>query len=200
MATGRISASVLLTCIAGLAAGGSANAAAKVAVKTEYYQISGKTGQALLDAMDRTGPKHGFLTRAIAQTRYSMHTTADWRQLNGVCRSHNVKVNLAITYVYPRPVAKFDARLARRWGHFMAGVVTHEKKHGQIAQEMAVAAARTISKMAVRDRPNCPNVQRLMKSKVNAVVAEYERRQERFDNQEHRNGGNIDRLVGGLLK
>ena len=50
-----------------------ANAAVSIKIKTATYPISGKNGIDLLDAMDRRGPKHGFLTRAIAQTSYTVY-------------------------------------------------------------------------------------------------------------------------------
>ena len=49
-----------------------ADASVSIKTKTATYSISGKDGNALLDAMDRRGPKHGFLTRAIAQTSYTI--------------------------------------------------------------------------------------------------------------------------------
>lgn len=200
MMTGKLLGTLALAGLAGLAGMGVACAATKVSVKTEHYQISGKTGRALLDAMDRKGPKHGFLTRAIAQTRYTMHSAADWEYSNGVCRPHNVRVELAITYVYPRPATKFDRTLSKRWKRFMGGVVKHEETHGRIAREMAAAAEKTIAGLAVRDRVGCSTVQRVMRQKVNSVVARYEAKQELFDEVEHSAGGNIDRLVGLLGK
>ena len=49
-----------------------AHAAFKVSEKFETYRITGDSGEALMGAMDRDGPRHGFLARAIAQTRYSV--------------------------------------------------------------------------------------------------------------------------------
>lgn len=198
MDAGKLTGVLWLAAAMGVAAAAPASAAAKVAVKTEYYQISGKTGRALLDQMDRKGPKHGFMTRAIAQTRYSMKSGADWRHSKGVCRASNVSVKLAITYIYPRPADAVSADLKQRWSRFMAGVVAHEKMHGRIAHQMADAATRAVAGMALRDRRNCMTAQRQMKRKINAIVAHYEKRQEKFDDDEHRDGGRIDGLVRSL--
>ena len=54
--------------------------AASVESKTVTYPISGSNGSELLDAMDRHGPKHGFLTRAIAQTSYTITWAIDWKE------------------------------------------------------------------------------------------------------------------------
>jgi predicted secreted Zn-dependent protease len=198
MGVGARSAWFAAAIAAGVISAAPAGATAKVSVRTEHYRISGQTGLALLDQMDRRGPKHGFMSRAIAQTRYSMNSSADWEWANGVCRARDVSVELAITYVYPRPTGAVPAQLKRRWSRFMQGVVAHEEMHGKIAKQMAVAASRTIQRLAVRDDRNCSRVQREMKRQVNAVVAQYEARQEQFDNREHREGGNIDRLVRSL--
>ena len=56
-----------------------ANADVSVKTKTGTYYIGGKDGNALLDAMDRLGPKHGFLTHAIAQTSYTIAWDIDWK-------------------------------------------------------------------------------------------------------------------------
>lgn len=197
---GRLSGYLAAGCFAAFAGTAAAEAATRVSVQTEHYQVAGRTGRAILDAMDRAGPKHGFLTRAIAQTRYTMHSAADWEHSRGVCRPHNVRVELAITYVYPRPAQRFDGAMSKRWKRFMAGVVKHEETHGRIAREMARAAEKTIQGLAIRDRVGCSTVQRVMRQKVNAVVARYEARQEHFDEVEHSSGGNIDRLVGLLGK
>src|SRR4051794_41983530 len=54
-----------------------------VSVSRESYPIRGKTGDQLLEAMDRRGPKHGLLTRAIAQTRYSVGWDITWAANGG---------------------------------------------------------------------------------------------------------------------
>ena len=64
--------------------------------------ISGKNGNALLDAMDRRGPKHGFLTHAIAQTSYTIAWEIDWKEQAGSCRVANAAATLTITYTYPQ--------------------------------------------------------------------------------------------------
>lgn len=198
MGEGRFFGMLFLAAAMGLAAAAPASAAAKISTKTEFYKISGQSGRALLDQMDRKGPKHGFTSRAIAQTRYSMSSSAEWRYSKGVCRASDVSIKLAITYVYPQPRGPVSADLKQRWSRFMAGVVAHEEVHGKLARQMANAAAKSVAGMAVRGRPNCPGVQRQMKRNINAIVADYEARQERFDDDEHRNGGNIAGLVRSL--
>ena len=72
-------------------------ASVSIKAKTVTYAISGKDGDALLEAMDRRGPKHGFLTRAIAQTRYVVSWDIDWQEKYGGCRIANAVAGLSIT-------------------------------------------------------------------------------------------------------
>ena len=74
-------------------------AAPKVTVKTNTFDISGKTGIELLRELDRRGPKHGFLTRAIAQTRYQLNSSAEYRFSRGTCAVVRPNVRLDITYI-----------------------------------------------------------------------------------------------------
>ena len=64
----------------------AASAGTRVVVKTRTYDITGTTGLALMQAMDRKGPKQGFMTRAIAQTGYTVDWDLDAGQDNGAYR------------------------------------------------------------------------------------------------------------------
>lgn len=179
---------------------GAAQAAPKVSVKSTSYAVSGKTGAAILADLERKGPRHGFLTRAIAQTHYKMNAEADWKHEGGKCRVTRPLVRLDITYVYPRLSDAVAASVKQKWNRFMAGVVKHEEVHGRIATEMARAAHDALATIRVKgDGRGCERLRREMKRVVNAVVADYEKRQRRFDQVEHKDGGNIEGLVARLI-
>ena len=88
-------------------------ASVSIKAKTVTYSISGKNGDALLEAMDRRGPKHGFLTRAIAQTRYVVNWDIDWQEKDGGCRIANAAAGLSITYTYPAVTSRMSPALDR---------------------------------------------------------------------------------------
>ncbi len=96
---------VVLTCLVAIGTlcgfAPSASAASKILVKTRTYEITGTTGAALVEAMDHKGPKHGFMTRAIAQTGYTVDWDLDVSQANGVCRVRQANGTLNLTYTYP---------------------------------------------------------------------------------------------------
>ena len=175
-----------------------AEASIKVKTKTTTYSISGKTGEALLDAMDRSGPKHGFLTRAIAQTSYTVSWDIDWRQRGGGCLVADAAATLSVNYNYPAVSNALSGPLDNRWRRFMAGVRRHEETHGRIARDMVKAAERDITGLTYRNDRSCSRAQADVKLRIARTYAKYEARQESFDQVEHAPGGNVERLVRRL--
>ena len=193
---------LITACIAGAACAMASSAAAgvKVGVKTNYYEISGKNGEALIAAMDRKGPKHGFLTRAIAQTRYEVGWDLEWTERAGTCRVRKVAGDLSITYTYPKVSGGMDGALGKRWNRFMGGVRKHEETHGSIARQMVAAAEKAIARISTKNDPGCSRIRNEVKRRVNEIYAEYEAKQIRFDEVEHKDGGNVEKLIVSLLK
>lgn len=193
---------LITACIAGAACAVASSAAAgvKVSVKTDYYEISGKSGEALVDAMDRKGAKHGFLARAIAQTRYEIGWELEWAEKGGNCRLRKVSGDLAITYIYPKVTGRMDSGLDKRWARFIGGVRKHEETHGAIARQMVAAAEKAIARTSSTGDPGCVRIRKEVKRRVNAVYAEYEAKQVRFDEIEHKDGGNVEKMVVSLLR
>jgi predicted secreted Zn-dependent protease len=181
---------------------GAADASASVSIKakTVTYSISGANGDALLDAMDRRGPKHGLLTHAIAQTRYAVTWQIDWKEKAGGCRIGKAAVGLSITYTYPDVTGDMSADLARRWQRFMAGVRKHEETHGRIARQMVNEAEKAVSRVSYKSDHGCLKTQAEVKKRTATIYAKYEARQVEFDRVEHAEGGNVEGLVSLLGK
>ena len=163
-----------------------------VKAKTGTYSISGKDGNALLDAMDRRGPKHGFLTRAIAQTSYTVSWDVDWKEKAGACRVANAAATLSITYTYPQVKGTMSPDLQRRWVRFIAGVRKHEETHGRLARQMVGAAEKSLSGISYDNDPRCRKTQAELKKRIALTYAKYEARQIEFDRVEHAEGGNVE--------
>ncbi len=177
-----------------------AHAEIKVTIDKKYYKIAGRNGEALLDAMDRYGPKHGFLTRAIAQTRYSVTWEIEWAESGGTCRVRSSKALLEITYTYPKLTGPVPAALDKRWNRFVAGVRKHEEMHGRIAREMVAAAEKSVKGFATRNDQTCGKSKREVKRRVDEIYSAYEARQVAFDKAEHADGGAVQGLVAALLR
>jgi predicted secreted Zn-dependent protease len=181
-----------------LRAVGFASAAAagtKVLVKTRAYDIIGTTGPTLLEAMDRKGPKHGFMTRAIAQTTYTVDWDLDVTQTNGRCRLRHANGTLNLTYTFPRIASTITPALQKRWNRFFAGVRDHEEAHGRIAKDMMRATERSISGLIFAGDPQCNKTRREARLRIDTAFAEYEAKQNAFDAREHRNGGHVEHLT-----
>ncbi len=179
---------------------GQASAAVKVTESVQQYRISGKSGEALLKAMDRRGPKHGFLTRAIAQTSYSVAWTIEWAETAKACRVKRVDGELVVLYTLPRPTGDLPPDLKRRWRKFYAGVKKHEKVHGDLARRMARAAEKAIASVTIANDKGCRKSSIEAKRRMSAIYADYEARQNRFDEKEHRDGGRVERLIDALVQ
>jgi predicted secreted Zn-dependent protease len=178
----------------------AASAGTRVVVKTRTYDITGTTGLALMEAMDRKGPKHGFMTHAIAQTGYTVDWDLDAGQDNGVCRLRRANGTLNLFYTFPHVASATPPALQKRWTRFFAGVRAHEETHGRIAREMMRATERSISSLRIADDRSCYKTRREAQRRVRATYAAYEAKQIAFDAREHRDGGHVEHLVAALIK
>ena len=181
-----------------VAVAGEAAAGVKVSEKTRSYEIVGKSGAALLAAMDRRGPKHGFLTRAIAQTRYSVSWTIEWGETRTACRVKKIDGELDIIYTYPS-TGSLPTALDRRWKRFLAGVRKHEKAHGDMARQMARTVEKSIARLSVDNDRGCRRARAEGKRRMAAIYADYEARQIKFDTREHGDGGRVEGLIEALV-
>jgi len=176
-----------------------ASAGVRTVTKVESYRVSGSSGAALMNAMERNGPSQGFLTRAIAQTRYSVAWELGWGVAGQQCRLQSADVTLSVNYRYPQLVGKASPALRSRWARFMVGVRKHEETHGRLAQQMVQKARKSVLGMRVDNDPYCRKAKVQVGQLVRTVYTDYEKRQQRFDTVEHRPGGPVDRLVSRLV-
>ncbi|TIW95863.1 MAG: DUF922 domain-containing protein, partial [Mesorhizobium sp.] len=184
---------VAIGAVCGSAPGASAGT--RVLVMARTYDITGTTGLALMQAMDHKGPKHGFMTHAIALTGYTVNWDLDAGQDNGVCRMRRANGTLNLFYTFPRVASTTTPALRRRWTRFFAGVRRHEETHGRIARQMMRATERSISGLRIADDRSCDKTRREAQRRIKATYAAYEAKQLAFDAREHRDGGRVEHLV-----
>jgi len=176
-----------------------ASAAAQVSIKTKYYDIKGKTGLELFNDMNRKGPRHGFLTKAIAQTQFKPELKGELVHAKGVCSARKLSFRLQVTYVYPRPVTKLDPALARRWKAFQAHNVAHEEMHGKIARDMVTKMNRMLRGFSLADGPSCRKTDSRLADEIRRILVAYNNYQTEFDRREHRDGGPVERSILALV-
>ena len=190
---------VILSVLAVAWLGSPAFAGVKVVARTETYSITGTTSDALIDAMDRKGPRHGFTTRSVAQTSYTVDWKIDVKQNGSDCRVIGATGTLNLTYTFPRVASSLDPALEQNWERFMAGVRKHEQTHGRLARDMVVAASKAAERVALAADPSCAKARREAKRRIDALYAAYEAKQVAFDDREHRPGGPVEHLVAALM-
>ena len=184
---------------AGVLLCGAASAGTKLTVHVRTYNVEGRTGAALVEAMDGLGPRHGHATRAIAETGYTVHWNLDVTRDKGVCRLRQAVGTIDLTYTFPRRTSSAGPALDRRWDRFMAGVRQHEHTHGRIAKQMMRATDTALAGLQRRDNWFCTNLYSEARRRIDTIYADYEARQNAFDAREHRDGGHVDRLVHALI-
>ena len=177
----------------------STQAADRVKVRTQTYAISGKTGAELYNSLQSRGPRHGFLSRAIAQTSYKVEWYSEVVETGGTCRLVRAEPTLQITYTYPQPTQAMTRDTRRRWAAFMSGVKRHEQRHGAMARQMVRAAQAAVRGLKMAGDPSCRKTRAEVRRRATAIYATYEARQRAFDAKEHRDGGNIDRMIAALV-
>lgn len=191
----------MLICAAALATpAGVALAGVTVKSTVKTYSVRGTTGEALIGEMNRRGPRHGFLARAIAQTHYTVSWDITWRQSKTTCKVARADAVLTISYTYPELEDPAPGKLRRRWAGFLDAVQAHEKRHGHTAVRMVNAARRAAAGVRAPADRGCKIAGAEVKRRVAGIYAKFEAEQRAFDAREHRAGGPVETLVERLAR
>jgi predicted secreted Zn-dependent protease len=188
---------LLAACLAALPA--AARAEWKPVEKEAPYSIAGRTGPDLYASIGERGPRAGN-GRAIAFTDFKLTWQRDYRpQPDGACTLVSARPKLIISYHLPKPSDKLPEPVATNWKVFIDGVRRHEKLHG----EMIVAMVREIEDftvgLTVPDDPKCRKIRARITERL-AQISQAQRQKSRdFDRVELSDGGNVHRLILGLV-
>ena len=179
----------------------------KATERIKYYDVSGDTGFALYEAIGAKGPMFGGTRRAIGLTEYDLKWRRDYQpQAAPAQAGQNEKTSctlasatplLNITYSLPR--AKPSGALARRWQAFAAGIETHERVHGAHIRDMVDAIIADTVGLTVENDAKCTKIRAEVLTRVKAALAAYIARTRAFEAEEMGNGGNVQRLILGLV-
>ena len=105
-----------------------------------------------------------------------------------------------IIYTVPKPAAKLTGPTARHWKTFATGMMTHERVHGVHARELVDQIIATTVGMSVKNDPKCRKIRSKVLARVKAAYRDYGAKAGAFDRAETAAGGNVRRLVEGLLR
>ena len=186
----------------GLAAALSTPAAARdwqATEKTVHYAIDGATGMALYQSIGRNGPTVS-LKRVIARTDYELLWGRDYVPEGTACRLTAVRPFLTITYTLPRPRGALPAPVAAKWAAFIDGIVVHEQVHGAYMRGMVDDIIGETLGLIVQNDPQCQAIRAEVERRVIAAHARYKARNRAFEASEMAPGGNVHRLILGLVR
>lgn len=171
---------------------------AKEVVKT--YAISGTTGLALYQSIGAHGPRiRGGASSAIAKTDFDLKWGRDYKRDGKDCVLAVVRPFLTITYTLPKPAKNLAPDVAARWRVFIAGIRAHEAVHGQYITEMAQDIYDTTLGFRQKNDPNCRAIRNAIQTPLKAAFARYKARNHAFEEAEMGTGGNVQRLILGLI-
>ena len=176
----------------------AAHAQWKPVEKVETYAISGQSGPELYRSIGENGPNVG-VARAIAHTNFKLTWTRDYQNKGGDCVLASARPKLIITYALPKPSGSLPPVVQKSWESFIAGVAAHEKVHGAdiIAMVRKIEAA-TVG-LSVADDPKCAKIRTEMTRRLSELSQAQRRASRDFDRVEFGNGGNLQKLVFGLV-
>ncbi|WP_274628024.1 DUF922 domain-containing Zn-dependent protease [Arvimicrobium flavum] len=189
--------SIALGCLSSPAA--AAEWQATEVVKT--YSIAGATGQELYASIGERGPTVGKSGgRTIAHTTFDLKWSRKYvPQADGSCRLVSAKPWMTITYTLPKPSAKLPAGTRERWATFIDGLQRHEKVHGDHMKEMVDRILATTVGVTVPNDPKCQKIRQQLQQPLSEASLEQRRRSAEFDRVEMSDGGNVHRLILGLI-
>lgn len=173
-------------------------ATAETIEKVATYAVSGTSGIELYRSIGERGPKLGP-TRAIAHTTFDLKWTRRYDGSAGACRLTVQRPHLVITYTVPKAEGNLPAPLQAQWKTFADGVLRHEKVHGQTIKDMVAEIERFSLEMRVADDPKCSKFRQQLTERL-SEISQAQRKQGRdFDRDEFAEGGNMQRLILGLV-
>lgn len=169
-----------------------------IAEKIVTYPISGSSGVELYMSIGERGPKIGP-TRAIAHTTFDLKWSRKYEPRGNACVLATARPWLTITYTVPKPSAKLSPAVKARWDTFAAGVLAHEKVHGESIREMVRTIEGFSVGFTVENDRDCRKIRRELTKRLAAASANQRRQGRDFDREEFRDGGNMHRLILGLV-
>ncbi|BCH26096.1 peptidase [Mesorhizobium sp. L-8-10] len=166
--------------------------------KVDAYAISGKSGLELYRSIGERGPKIG-VGRAIAHTNFKLTWSRNYEPQGGGCTLVSAKPKLIITYTLPKPSQELPAGLRQYWETFITGVRAHEKVHGDIIVDMVKQIEAVSVGLSVPGDPKCSKIRTELTKRLAELSLEQRRKSREFDRIEMSDGGNVHKLILGLV-
>ena len=181
--------------------GGTAHAKSKsvtIIEKTEYYSITGKSAAEFAVSMGRKGPYSRQHRRRAWATAYRDLTYQLVQQkLKQSCRITDAKIKLSITYTLPKLTQEkaVPSKELAKWRRMLDLLIRHERTHGLYYKQMAEKVHRSLVRM--KPQSNCTSQKQSAKALVKKLSQENKLLNDRFDERDHKNYRQMQRIYGG---
>jgi predicted secreted Zn-dependent protease len=166
--------------------------------RVKLYAISGATGAELYAAIGERGPLIGAV-RAIAHTNWDLKWSRQYMPDGSACTLVSAKPFLTITTTLPKPAAALAGPAGRLWKVFSDGIAAHEKVHAAGIGAMVDEIITSTVGLRQENDPGCQAIRTEVLKRVTAANEAYKAKSRAFDQAEMSNGGNVQRLILGLV-
>ncbi len=175
----------------------SANSALADWVATEKvvpYKINGATPMELYRSIGDRGPQIGA-GRVIAHTNFKLTWQRDYQPQGTACVLVSAKPKLTITYTLPKPSQTLQGDTKARWDRFYAGIVEHEKLHGEFIRDLVRQIEQLSVGLRAENDPQCQKVRQALQAQLKPISDAHVARHGDYDRVEMSPGGAVHQLI-----
>ena len=176
----------------------AAGAEGRVVEQEKPYVIEGASGIELYRSIGERGPLVGA-SRVIAHTNFKLTWSRKYEPQGSACALVSARPNLVITYTLPKPAKPLSGDAAARWKIFIDGIRRHEKVHGDMIRGMVERIEKTTVGVSAPDDPKCVKVRQAIQAPLSEASLAQRQQSRDFDRIEMSDGGNMHRLILGLV-
>lgn len=147
--------------------------------ETVYYDVPGRTAQALATSLATRGPEYQG-RRFFGLTEWEVSVEYHWTERPAGCTMEDVTIHLAVETHLPRRSDDLDhdAELRAEWDGFVERLDAHERGHRDLAVEAADAMRHQLGALRAVD---CHAMRRRADRTVMAVMDTYDARHRIYD-------------------
>ena len=156
----------------------------RTTVSVDYYEIQGNSIEELDRQISLHGPKVPGVGDAIASTQVRMMPEVRFGESDGMCRVTRAVIKVQADVTLPRLAdrAAVEKSLDKAFGNLQTYARMHEAVHVSIADKYAEEAEKQLRRIPPQE--SCDSLRREVVRQYDAIMAEHQREQLRFDEEE----------------
>lgn len=158
----------------------------RTSVSVGYYDVAGESFEELDRQISLHGPKVPGVGEAIAATQVRMVPDIRYGETRGRCQVTRAVVRVKADVTLPRLAnkARVEQGLGKAFNNLETYARMHEAVHVAIADKHAEMAEKAILSIGPKD--DCTSLREEVVRRYDAVIAEHQREQIRFDEEERK--------------